>query len=276
MRRPAGIGGLSLPGLIGAGLVGLLLLVVAIAFVWTPQNPLSVDLDARLAGPSARHLLGTDQFGRDILSRAMAGARISVLLGIATVTCTVTLGLVIGTLAGYLRGPVEAALMMVNDALMAFPGMLLALALIAVMGPGAASIIVALTFAYLPSVVRVVRASVLSIRTREYVEASRVMGNSELYSMLRHVVPNTVPQVAVLATSMFGWVLLSESALSFLGVGIPAPAPTWGNMLASARPYLNGDAWLAVVPGLCITLALLGVNLLSDALRDLFDPRSPG
>src|SRR3990170_977472 len=118
--------------------------------------------------------------------------------------------------------------MTVNDALMAFPGILLALALIAVLGAGASSIVIALTVAYLPTVVRVVRASVLSIRTREYLEASRVMGNSALYSMLRHVVPNTMPQVAVLATSMFGWVLLSESALSFLGVGIPAPAPTWG------------------------------------------------
>lgn len=265
---PAG----TLSGRIGASLVGLMLLVVLIALVWTPYNPLAIDLQHRFAGPSATHWLGTDQFGRDVLSRAMAGARISLPLALATVLCATTLGLAIGTLAGFLRGPVEAALMTINDALMAFPGILLALALIAVLGAGATSIVVALTVAYVPSVVRVVRASVLSIRTREYLEASRVMGNGPLYSMIRHVIPNTMPQVIVLATSMFGWVLLSESALSFLGVGIPAPAPTWGNMLSSAKPYLNVAGWLAVVPGLCILATLLGTNLLSDALRDHLDP----
>lgn len=264
---------LSLSEKIGGSLVGLLLLAMLVAFVWTPHNPLAIDLQQRFAGPSPEHWLGTDQFGRDVLSRAMAGARISVPLALATVLCATSLGLVIGTLAGFLRGPVEAALMTINDALIAFPGIILALTLVAVLGAGPASIVLALTIAYLPSVVRVVRASVLSIRTREYLEASRVMGNSALYSMLRHVVPNTIPQVAVLATSMFGWVLLSESALSFLGVGIPAPAPTWGNMLASAKPYLNTAGWLAVVPGLCIVATVLGTNLLSDALRDHFDPK---
>lgn len=264
----------SLSERIGTALVAFMLLVVLVALVWTPYNPLAIDLQHRFAGPSAAHWLGTDQFGRDVLSRAMAGARISVPLALVTVLCATTLGLAIGTLAGFLRGPVEAALMTINDALMAFPGILLALALIAVLGAGATSIVVALTVAYLPSIVRVVRASVLSIRTREYLEASRVMGNSALYSMLRHVVPNTMPQVIVLATSMFGWVLLSESALSFLGVGIPAPAPTWGNMLSSAKPYLNTAGWLAVVPGLCIVATLLGTNLLSDALRDRLDPKA--
>ena len=261
---------------LGAALVGLMLLTVLVASVWTPYNPLSIDLQHRFAGASAAHWLGTDQFGRDVLSRIMAGAMISLPLALVTVLCATTLGLVIGTLAGFLRGPVEAVLMTFIDALMAFPGILLALALIAVMGAGATSIVVALTIAYLPSVVRVVRASVLSIRTREYLEASRVMGNSALYSMLRHVVPNTLPQVGVLATSMFGWVLLSESALSFLGVGIPAPAPTWGNMLSSAKPYLNTAGWLAVVPGLCIVATVLGTTLLSDALRDRFDPKVGG
>lgn len=269
MRTP----GSSWSERIGALLIAALVLTVLLACVWTPFNPLSIDLDARFAGPSAAHWLGTDQFGRDILSRAMAGARISVPIALVTVACATTLGMIIGTLAGFLRGPVEAVLMTVNDALMALPGILLALTLIAVLGEGASSIIIALTIAYMPSVVRVVRASVLSIRTREYLEASKVMGNSAGYAMLRHVAPNTLPQVAVLATSMFGWVLLSESALSFLGVGIPAPAPSWGNMLSSARPYLNTAGWLAVVPGLCIAATLLGTNLLSDALRDRFDRR---
>jgi len=265
---------LSLSAWIGGALIGALLATVLLSLVWTPFNPLAIDLDHTFAPPSARHWLGSDEFGRDVLSRAMAGARISVGIALATVLAAVTAGTIIGVAAGFLRGAVDRVLMTFNDALLAFPGMLLALAVIAVFGAGAGSIVFALATAYLPSVVRVVRGSVLSIREREYVEASRVMGNSEAYSMLRHVAPNASPQIAVLATSLFGWVLLSESALSFLGVGVPAPAPTWGNMLASARPYLDTAAWLAFTPGACIVATLLGANLLSDALRDRFDPRS--
>lgn len=265
--------GLSLAALLGGLLIGALLLVVLVSFAWTPADPLAIDLAAPLAPPSLRHWLGSDEFGRDVLSRAMAGARISVGIALATVVCSVAAGTVIGTAAGFLRGPVDRALMTFNDALLAFPGMLLALGVIAVFGAGVSSIVAALAIAYLPSVVRVVRGSVLSIREREYVEASRVMGNSEAWTMARHVAPNASPQIAVLATSMFGWVLLSESALSFLGVGVPAPAPTWGNMLASARPYLDTAAWLGITPGVCIAATLLGANLVSDALRDRFDPR---
>jgi len=265
---------LSVQALLGGALVGGLMFVVLLSCVWTPANPLAIDLNATLSPPSARHWLGADEFGRDVLSRAMVGARISVGIALITVACSVGAGVLIGTVAGFLRGPVDRVLMTFNDALLAFPGMLLALGLIAVFGAGFWSIVLALALAYLPSVVRVVRASVLSIREREYVEASRVMGNSELYTMVRHVAPNAMPQILILATSLFGWVLLSESALSFLGVGVPAPAPTWGNMLASARPYLDQAAWLGVAPGVCIAIALLGVNLLGDALRDHFDPRS--
>jgi peptide/nickel transport system permease protein len=268
MMRPV-----SLTAALGGLLTGGLALVVLTSFIWTPMDPLAIDLAAPLAPPSARHWLGSDEFGRDVLSRAMVGARISVGIAVATVACSVTVGTAIGAAAGFLRGPVDRSLMTVNDALLAFPGMLLALGVIAVFGAGAASIVGALAVAYLPSVVRVVRGSVLSIREREYVEASRVMGNSEAWTMVRHVAPNASPQIAVLATSMFGWVLLSESALSFLGVGVPAPAPTWGNMLSSARPYLDVAAWLGVTPGVCIALTLLGANLLSDALRERYDPR---
>jgi len=263
----------SVPAVVGGLLLGLLVAAVLISLVWTPVDPLAIDLAAPLAPPSARHWLGSDEFGRDVLSRAMVGARISVGIALSTVACSLAAGTVVGVAAGFLRGPVDRLAMTVNDALLAFPGMLLALGVIAVFGAGATRIVFALALAYLPSVVRVVRGAVLSIREREYVEASRVMGNSEAYSMIRHVAPNASPQIAVLATSMFGWVLLAESALSFLGVGVPAPAPTWGNMLASARPYLDTAAWLGVAPGVCIAATLLGVNLVSDALRDRFDPR---
>jgi peptide/nickel transport system permease protein len=160
-----------------------------------------------------------------------------------------------------------------SDALLAFPGILLALALIAVIGSSRHSIVIALAVAYLPATIRVVRGSVISIREREYVEASRVAGDSALYTMWRIVLPNALPPILVLATSLFGWVILSESALSFLGVGVPPPLPTWGNMLSSARPYMYAASWLSIAPGLCIVATLLGINMLGDALRDRLDPR---
>ena len=265
---------LSVQAVLGAALVGMLLLTVLIAQFWTPYGPLAIDLSSSLAPPSWQHWFGTDEFGRDVLSRAMAGARIGVGIALATVICAVSVGALLGMLAGFMRGWTDRLLMTINDALLAFPGMLLALGFMAVFAGGERAIVLALSVAYLPSVVRVVRAVVLSIREQEYVEASGVMGNSDFYSMWRHVVPNALPQIAVLATNLFGWVVLSESALSFLGVGIPAPAPSWGNMLASARPYLGSASWLTVAPGACVMATLLGVNWLSDALVEGLRPGS--
>lgn len=262
--------------LIGSALVGLLLATIVVGLFWTPYDPIAIDLDHPLAAPSLAHWFGADEFGRDVLSRAMLGARISGAVALGVVVAAVTLGMTLGMLAGFVGGWLDRAMMIVNDAILAFPGILLALALMAVLGASYGSLILALSIAYLPSIVRVVRASVLSIREREFVEASKVAGDSALYTMLRHVLPNALPPVVVLATSLFGWVILSESALSFLGVGVPPPAPTWGNMLSSARPYMENAAWLSIAPGLCIAATLLGVNLLGDALRDWLDPRRDG
>ncbi|MBP7338678.1 ABC transporter permease [Niveispirillum sp.] len=258
---------------LGGALTGLLLLVVALGFVWMPYDPIAIDLAHPLDPPSSAHWFGTDEFGRDVLSRAMLGARISVAIALAVVVAAVGAGAFIGALAGLLRGWVDRVVMGLSDAILAFPGMLLALALIAVMGASRGSMVLALAIAYLPSVVRVVRGAVLSIREREFVEASLVAGDSRLYTLFSHILPNTLPPLVVLATSLFGWVVLSESALSFLGVGVPPPAPTWGNMLSAARPYMENGSWLSVVPGLCIAVTLLGINLLGDALRDRLDPR---
>jgi peptide/nickel transport system permease protein len=238
-----------------------------------PYDPIAIDLAHPLGSPGLYHWFGTDEFGRDVLSRSMLGARISVLLALATVAVAITLGAVLGLLAGYLRGWTDRLLMMITDAVLAFPGILLALALIAVLGSSDGSIVLALSTAYTPSVVRVVRATVLSIREREFIEASRTAGDSPLETISRHILPNVLPPVVVLATSLFGWAMLSESALSFLGVGVPPPAPTWGNMLSESRPYMDVASWLSIVPGLCIAGTLLGVNLLGDALRDWLDPR---
>ena len=241
--------------------------------MWTPYDPLEIDILAKLEPPSAANWLGTDEYGRDVLSRAMAGAATSSLVALFTVVCAVILGTAIGALAGFVRGWSDRLLMAVNDALLAFPGVLLGLTVMVVLGPSRFGIVIALTLAYAPSVVRVVRGTVLSLREKDYVEASRMIGNPEWVTMWRHVLPNCVTPVAVLASSMFGWVLLSESALSFLGLGVPPPQPTWGNMLSDARSYMQTAVWLGLVPGLCIAATLLGINLLGDAVRDRLDPR---
>ncbi len=258
---------------LGMSLIGALLLTILIGFFWMPYDPIAIDLVHPLSAPALKHWFGTDEFGRDVLSRTMLGARISVLIALSIVALAITVGTALGLLAGYLRGWTDRLLMTLTDTVLAFPGILLALGLIAVLGSSDSSIVLALAIAYTPSVVRVVRGTVLSIREREYIEASRSVGDSALETMVRHILPNIFPPIVVLATSLFGWALLSESALSFLGVGVPPPAPTWGNMLSASRPYMDVAGWLSIVPGLCIACTLLGVNLLGDALRDWLDPR---
>ncbi|MEN3161150.1 ABC transporter permease [Tistrella mobilis] len=263
----------SLRGLSGAVLVGVMILVAMLATVWTPQDPLALNLRARLAAPGGAHLLGTDEFGRDVLSRLMAGASSSMTIALTTVVFAVIAGSIIGILAGYFRGWTDRIVMTFNDALLAFPGILLALGLLVVLGASPGGIVLALGLAYTPSVARVMRGTVLSLRENAFIEASRVMGHGQAYTMARHILPNCVAPLTVLATSMFGWVLLSESALSFLGLGAPPPAPSWGNMLSGGRAFMGQAPWLGIFPGLCISLTLLGINLLGDALRDRLDPR---
>ena len=273
IARALGIPAMRFNGLIGITVVSLLLLVAILGSWLAPYDPLKLDLLARLKGPSAAHLLGADEFGRDVLSRLIYGARTSAWIAFATVLFAIVFGTFFGILAGFLRGWTDRLLMMVNDAMLAFPGLLLALGFMAVFGASRNGIIIALGIAYMPVAVRVVRGTVLSIREREYVEASRVMGNSGIVTMLRHVLPNCLAPIMVLATTMFGWVVLSESALSFLGLGVPPPAPSWGNMLSTGRPYINQAPHIIILPGLCISITLLGVNLLGDAVRDWLDPK---
>lgn len=266
----------TLNGLIGGVLIGILLFSAALGFIWTPYDPMRLSFTAKLAAPSLAHLLGTDEFGRDVLSRLILGAQASVWIGVLTVGFATICGTLIGLVSGYLRGWVDGVVMAFNNALLAFPGILLALGLLAVFGANQYGIIFALGIAYTPSMARVVRGAVLSLREREFIEASRVMGNGEMFTLFRHVLPNCLAPITVLATSMFGWAILSESALSFLGLGVPPPAPTWGNMLAAGRPFMQQAVWLGLFPGMCIALTLLGINLLGDALRDKLDPRMRG
>ncbi|HYF55430.1 MAG TPA: ABC transporter permease [Salinarimonas sp.] len=262
---------------IGGLIVGAVVAAAIVGAVWTPYDPLRINYRARFVPPGGSAFpLGTDEFGRDVLSRLLAAAATSLWISLLTVSFAATAGTLIGLFSGFARGWIDRVLMAFNDALLAFPGILLALGLLAVVGANKYGIVLALGLAYAPSVARVVRGTVLSLREREFVEASRVMGNSEAFTMARHILPNCVAPLTVLATSMFGWVLLAESALSFLGLGVPPPAPTWGNMLAASRPFMGQAVWLGVLPGLCISLTLLGINLLGDAVRDRLDPRMRG
>jgi peptide/nickel transport system permease protein len=259
-------------------LVGGALLLVAFAAallgaIHTPYDPISHNLTARLQAPSLLHWLGTDEWGRDVFSRLLSGAKVSISISLMTVLTAVACGTVIGAAAGFFRGWFERIAMAITDALLAFPSLIMALGIMTVFGPSHYGVVLALTLAYIPSVVRIVRACVLSLREKEFIEASRVMGNSDLFTLFRHVLPNSVAPIIVLATALFGWALLAESALSFLGLGVPPPASSWGGMLADSRNYFEQAPWLAIAPGLSVSLALLGINLFGDALRDQWDPR---
>lgn len=262
-----------LNALVGLGLLAIVLsLALAGAFA-TPYDPLVLNFDDRLQPPTAAHWLGTDQFGRDSFSRMARAAGASLVVSLFTVVLALGAGMLVGALSGYLGGWTDRITMTIVDAIMAFPGILLALGIMAVIGPQRYGVVLALGIAYTPNVVRIVRGIVLSVREKEYIEASRAMGNSELYTVVSHVMPACISAMTVIGTAIFGGALLAESALSFLGLGVPPPAPTLGGLLADATLYMDVAPWLSIFPGLAISITLLGVNLFGDALRDRFDPR---
>lgn len=258
---------------IGLTLLGFIVLLALVGAVAAPYDPLVLSFENRLVPPSTDHWLGTDQFGRDTFSRVAAAAGTSLLVSALSVVFAVGIGTFLGAITGYTGGWFDRITMTVVDAFMAFPGILLALAIMAVIGPHRYGVVLALGLAYLPNVVRIVRGVVLSVREKEYIEASRAAGNSGLYTIVSHVIPACISPVTVIGTAIFGGALLTESALSFLGLGVPPPAPTWGGLLSDATLYMSVAPWLSLFPGLAISITLLGVNLFGDALRDRFDPR---
>ncbi|WP_420213044.1 ABC transporter permease [Burkholderia aenigmatica] len=262
--------------ILGASLIVPLAVVAVIGSVYTPYGPTEVDLVSRYGAPSLTHWLGTDEFGRDVLSRIMAGATITLSVSALSVLLALLCGTTIGVISGYAGRWVDRVLMMIVEALMAFPGLLLALGLMTILGTSTWSVVLALGLAYTPSVMRIARSSTLALRQREYVVASRAMGNSGAWTVLRHVLPNCLPPLLVFSTTLFGSAILAQSALSFLGLGVQPPAPTWGGMLADSRSAMDHAIWLALFPGLAISLTLLGVNLFGDGLRDVLDPRMKG
>jgi peptide/nickel transport system permease protein len=238
-------------------------------------DPLRIDVARRLTAPGAAHWFGTDDVGRDVWSRVVYGARLSLLVGVAVVGLSFVIGLACGLTAGYYRR-LDNVVMRVMDGLMAFPAIILAIALMASLGPSVLNVIVAIGIVYAPRVARIVRGSVLVIRETTYVEAARALGASDAAVIARHVLPNCLSPVIVQGSFVFAAAVLTEAALSFLGVGVPPYVPSWGNILAEGRLYLQQAPWLVLYPGGAIMLTIFGLNLLGDGLRDLLDPRLRG
>jgi len=238
-------------------------------------DPQALDVKARLAPPTVRHWFGTDHVGRDAWSRVIHGARLSMIVGGSVVALSFVGGVAFGVLGGYFRG-LDNVLMRVMDGLMAFPGIILAIAMMASLGPSVLNVIVALGVVYVPRVARIVRGSVLVIRETPYVEAARALGIGDGRIIARHVLPNCMSPVIVQGTFIFAAAVLGEAALSFLGVGVPPQIPSWGNVLAEGRSYLQQAPWLTLFPGAAIMASILGLNLFGDGLRDLLDPKLRG
>jgi peptide/nickel transport system permease protein len=266
-------------------MLGTIGLVIMVLFVWVAlsadlisrYDPLSVDSAHRLAAPDWRHWLGTDSFGRDVWSRIIHGARISLAVGIGSTTLGATIGVMVGLTSGYLSGWVDLVFQRVTDILQALPLLVLALVMTAALGPSLPNVILAIAIPLIPTVARVIRANTLALREQPFVEAAKSIGMSEVRIALRHVLPNTLAPLIVLATAQLGSTILTEASLSFLGLGIPEPYPSWGRMLSeSAAEYVRVAPWLVIFPGVAISLAVFGTNLFGDALRDILDPRQRG
>jgi peptide/nickel transport system permease protein len=259
--------------LIGLAIVGLTAVIGLVGPLFVTADPVAMDFAALLKGPSAAHPLGTDQFGRDVLARLVWGARLSVSIGALAVALALVVGVPIGALSGYAGGAVDNVLMRCMDALLAFPALLLALGLVAIMGPGSTSTTLAIAIVYTPGVARLTRGVVLTERPQEYVQAARALGQRDRWVLVRHIMPNCVSALLVQASVNFANAMVIEAGLSFLGIGTPPPTPSWGLMLNEARAFMTSARHVAIAPGVAISLAVLGWNLLGDGLRDALDPR---
>lgn len=261
----------------GAIIGSLILLFFIITSIFAPfltSYPVNeMNFTDKLMGPSASHWLGTDEFGRDIWTRILYGGRVSLLMGLVAVVISGTLGVVLGVIAGYYRR-LDIYIMQFIDILMVFPSLLMAIAIVAVLGVSLVNAMIAVAISAVPSFVRVVRGAVLSIREMEYVEAARALGISNVKIIFKHILPNVLSPIIVLATLEFGSAILSAAALSFLGLGAQPPNPEWGALVYVGKSFLSQAWWMTLFPGLAIMLVVLGFNLLGDGLRDALDPKS--
>ncbi|HEV7663371.1 MAG TPA: ABC transporter permease [Chloroflexota bacterium] len=263
----------SRSALIGGTVLLLIVLVALIAPLISPYDPIKTNQRVSLGQPSFEHLMGTDRFGRDIFSRVLWAGQTSLPIGLVSVAIGVLFGVSLGLLAGYYGGWFDAVCMRIVDLLLAFPGILLALAIIAILGGSLINLMIAVGISSIPDYVRITRGTVLSVKEREFVLAARVIGAGGPSIMLRHILPNVLAPLIVLATLGMAAAIITGSALSFLGLGIKPPTPEWGNMLAEGREFLQRASWVAFFPGAAIMLTVLSINLLGDGLRDVLDPR---
>ncbi|GAC1316971.1 MAG: ABC transporter permease [Chloroflexota bacterium] len=260
-------------GMAGAIIVLMCVLVAILAPILAPYGPEETHPNWKLFWPNEYFLLGTDEFGRDILSRIIFGARISLQVGLLSVALALVIGASAGALAGFFGGWVDGAVMRSMDVLFAFPAILLAIGILAILGTGLANAILAIGIVYAPAFARLARASVLQLRDMEFVQAARVVGLGPFALLVRHVMPNTLAPLIVQTSFSLSTAILTEAALSFLGLGTPPSIPSWGSMLSASRRFVELDPWPAIVPGVAIMLLVLGFNLFGDGLRDVLDPR---
>lgn len=262
--------------LVGTVIVALIVLISLLAPVISPYDPNLMNMPERLQAPSALHLFGTDEMGRDVLSRVFYGARISIMVGLSIVLIAAFIGCAIGSLSGYAGGRIDRAVMAATDMVLSFPSMVLALALTAALGPGLFNTMLAVCIVRIPLYVRLMRGEVLSLKKEPYVKASRTFGASSFWIVTRHIVPNCLSPLLVQMTLGIGDAILIASSMSFIGLGAQPPLPEWGAMISTARVYAIDQWWYAAFPGLFILITVMGFNLLGDGVRDILDPRSGG
>lgn len=263
----------SKPLVIGGFLVILLLLFMLTGLFYTPHEPNEMNTAMRLAPPQPSFLWGTDNFGRDIFSRIMEGAQTAFLIGFTSVFIGLLFGLIIGAIAGYFGGWVDEVIMRFIDAMLAFPGILLAIMLVSVFGPGLSNTIIALGLMSIPSFSRITRSCFIQYKEFDFVKASKAKGAGSLRIMVRHILPNMVSPLIVAASLGFSGSVLAEAGLSYLGLGVQPPNPSWGRMLSEAQPYIVNAPWYVIITGVVITVMVLGFNLLGDGIRDLYDKK---
>jgi peptide/nickel transport system permease protein len=261
---------------IGLIITCFMMLVAVLAPVLSPYDPLEVVVDDRLLPPSPTHWLGTDGFGRDLLSRIIWGTQLSMKVGFFVVVFTGLLGSVIGLIAGYYPTLDNLVIMRIMDALMAYPAIILALAVMAILEPSWFNAVIALSIVYTPRTARIVRGSVLSLKETEFAEAARALGASTPRLLIKHILLNCFAPLLVQMTFIFAYAIIAEASLSFVGAGTPPPNPSWGNILAEGREFMRVAYWITIFPGIAIALAVLGLNLAGDGLRDILDPKLRG
>ncbi len=260
--------------LVGFLIVGIIVAIGVLSPLIAPYDPNLMNMPERLAAPSASHLFGTDEMGRDILSRIMYGARISIVVGVVIVLCSAAIGCFLGSLSGYAGGKIDQAVMAVTDMILAFPSMVLALALTAAMGPGLVNTMLAVIIVRIPMYTRLMRGQVLVQKEQQYVRAAKTFGERPFMIVLRHIVPNCLTPLMVQMTLGIGDAILIASSMSFIGLGAQPPTPEWGAMISTARIYAIDQWWYAAFPGLFILMTIMGFNLIGDGIRDILDPRS--